>query len=133
MMIPPLSRIFDLVGASVAQWYEEMPKTQKIVKGGSIADHFESAHCVACSRSKNLPGPLCRECLDHPAEVAFSLESRKAHLESRQRALQLVCASCSRTPVVELVACDSLDCPNTYTKVRNDAELAKLRSIAYEL
>ncbi|GAA5899314.1 DNA-directed DNA polymerase [Sporobolomyces salmoneus] len=132
MMIPPLSRIFDLVGASVAQWYEEMPKTQKIVKGGSIADHFESAHCVACKRSKTVPGPLCRECQNNPAEVAFSLEIRKAQLESRQQALHKICASCSSTPIIEAVACDSLDCPNTYTKVRNDAELAKLRSIEYE-
>lgn len=34
-IIPPLERIFNLVGANVRQWYEEMPKHQglrKIVK-----------------------------------------------------------------------------------------------------
>ena len=51
MMIKPLERIFDLVGASVLRWYEEMPKTQKLVKG-SIADHFETDRCVACEKSK---------------------------------------------------------------------------------
>ena len=38
-LIPPLERIFNLVGANVRQWYDEMPKTQRIrtrlVGGGS--------------------------------------------------------------------------------------------------
>ncbi|KAF1966944.1 DNA polymeras-like protein zeta catalytic subunit [Bimuria novae-zelandiae CBS 107.79] len=29
-LIPPLERIFNLVGASVRQWYDEMPKVQRI-------------------------------------------------------------------------------------------------------
>ena len=29
-LIPPLERIFNLVGANVRQWYDEMPKTQRI-------------------------------------------------------------------------------------------------------
>ncbi|GAA5949875.1 hypothetical protein JCM3765_007720 [Sporobolomyces pararoseus] len=133
MMIKPLERIFDLVGASVTKWYEEMPKTQKLVKG-SIADHFESDRCVACDKSKkNVAGlAICLECQNHPAEVSFILNSRAAQLESRQRALHQICASCASTPLIEAVACDSLDCPNTYLKVRNERELAKARLIEYD-
>jgi DNA polymerase zeta len=29
-LIPPLSRIFNLVGADVQAWFDEMPKTQKV-------------------------------------------------------------------------------------------------------
>ena len=29
-IIPPLERIFNLVGANVAKWYDEMPKFQRI-------------------------------------------------------------------------------------------------------
>ena len=38
-LIPPLDRIFKLVGANVRQWYDEMPKTQRIrtrVLGGVV-------------------------------------------------------------------------------------------------
>jgi DNA polymerase zeta len=29
-LIPPLERIFNLVGANVRSWYDEMPKVQRI-------------------------------------------------------------------------------------------------------
>ncbi|GAA6018210.1 hypothetical protein JCM11491_005634 [Sporobolomyces phaffii] len=128
MMVKPLERIFDLVGARVLSWYEEMPKVNKAVEN-AITVHFKSDRCVAC-QAPNANGQLCADCREHPAEVAFHLASRTALLESRQRALHQICSSCSGTPVVEAVACDSLDCPNTYARARNETELAKARAIA---
>lgn len=61
MMVKPLERIFDLVGARVLSWYEEMPKSKKVVRG-SIADHFESDRCIACkapnTKGRESPFPL---------------------------------------------------------------------------
>ena len=39
-VIPPLERIFNLVGANVRQWYDEMPKYQRIrrVEAGVVTD-----------------------------------------------------------------------------------------------
>ncbi|KAK7743794.1 DNA polymerase zeta [Cytospora paraplurivora] len=68
-LIPPLERIFNLVGANVRQWYDEMPKVQRIrrvdvsaaaaVAGpiGAVAaarkkftleSYLRSASCVVC-------------------------------------------------------------------------------------
>ncbi|GAA5888955.1 hypothetical protein JCM16303_004683 [Sporobolomyces ruberrimus] len=130
MMVKPLERIFDLVGARVLSWYEEMPKSKKVVRG-SIADHFESDRCIAC-KAPNTKGHLCSKCKVHPSEVSFTLTSRQALLESRQRALHQICSSCASTPSIEEISCISLDCPNTYSRARNETELAKLRSVEIE-
>jgi DNA polymerase zeta len=71
VLIPPLSRVFNLVGADVQAWYDEMPKTQKVDRGESILtferdtparkkggsahkfkidDHFRSSLCVVCGK-----------------------------------------------------------------------------------
>lgn len=67
MLIPPLDRIFRLMGANVQVWYDEMPKAQKHegneaktasnksltpTKGSSrmqkIHVHFQSHGCILC-------------------------------------------------------------------------------------
>ena len=76
-LIPPLERIFNLVGANVRQWYDEMPKVQRIrdvnampaampnhgAANGALVplnktleSYMKSSHCVVC-RTK-LPPPL---------------------------------------------------------------------------
>jgi len=71
VLIPPLARVFNLVGADVQAWYDEMPKRQKVDKGDSILnferntpahkkggsaqkfkidDHFRSSLCVVCGK-----------------------------------------------------------------------------------
>lgn len=73
VLIPPLERIFNLVGADVKQWFNEMPKTlipelvsprkPKTVQASqtpdriNINEHFQSTQCLSCgglaSQSKN--------------------------------------------------------------------------------
>lgn len=77
LLIPPLSRIFNLVGADVENWYDSMPRVKRAGKydsaasgGGSalfsvqgqsrnpatarskgkmrIDSHFRSSHCLVC-------------------------------------------------------------------------------------
>ncbi|KAJ4486146.1 hypothetical protein J3R30DRAFT_3444599 [Lentinula aciculospora] len=63
VLIPPLERIFNLVGADVRQWYNEMPKARQIEvaspsKRGrpqvieldqyNINEHFNRSECLIC-------------------------------------------------------------------------------------
>jgi len=75
LLIPPLSRIFNLVGADVEGWFDTMPRTKRAgkyetklfgakgkemgmgvgkgrgtTKGGGmrIDAHFQSSHCIVC-------------------------------------------------------------------------------------
>lgn len=75
-LIPPLERIFNLVGANVRQWYDEMPKVQRMrnitvplpsrpnpnVAGGQTAlkktleSYMKTSSCLVC-REKLPPPP----------------------------------------------------------------------------
>ena len=78
-LIPPLERIFNLVGANVRQWYDEMPKIQRIrnitlpvsakqdaghalASGGptslkkTLESYMKSSACLVC-RAKLAPPP----------------------------------------------------------------------------
>ena len=73
VLIPPLERIFNLVGADVRGWYDEMPKALRadepdavlmsprkaskqaaLINRYKIDEHFFSSHCLAC-------GAFCAE------------------------------------------------------------------------
>lgn len=71
MLIPPLERIFNLVGANVRQWFEDMPKpartdTRRVTNAAAAGDgeddsddrqnideHFKSMQCVVCAQPSN--------------------------------------------------------------------------------
>ena len=55
LLISPVSRIFNLVGADVEHWYDSMPRTKRAGRydvGGAnktrIDSHFKSSHCIVC-------------------------------------------------------------------------------------
>ncbi|GAA5834931.1 hypothetical protein JCM11251_002064 [Rhodosporidiobolus azoricus] len=133
MILPPMDRLFSLVGVDVKSWYKEMAKAKKVLKNVSkdgvkpimLDEHFSSDSCVAC-RGPNGYGGLCPECRSNPAEAVYTLEARKQALRLRQHALHRICVSCSDNPMHNPIACESLDCPNLYARVKNENELAKL-------
>lgn len=68
VLIPPLERIFNLVGADVKQWFNEMPKStvadlvspkkprrttshQESIENVNINAHFLSTQCLSCGDS----------------------------------------------------------------------------------
>jgi DNA polymerase zeta len=75
-LIPPIERIFNLVGANVRQWYDEMPKIQRVrnivlpslgkhdsfAMGGTstskktLESYMKSSACLVC-RTKLAPAP----------------------------------------------------------------------------
>jgi DNA polymerase zeta len=62
VLIPPLERIFNLVGANVRKWFLEMPKTHYLESNSptkatdtigtpdrlNIEEHFHSSQCIIC-------------------------------------------------------------------------------------
>lgn len=62
ILIPPLERIFSLVGANVRKWFLEMPKTYYLESNSpkkimdtigtpdrpNIEEHFHSSQCIIC-------------------------------------------------------------------------------------
>lgn len=104
-LIPPLERIFNLMGANVRQWYDEMPKIQRIrnvtlplnqqqpianalVKDGNpnhiktLEGYLKSSICLIC-RAKLSPVPSNTHALD----TEFRLPLCKQCLKRPARAL----------------------------------------------
>ncbi|TKA26043.1 hypothetical protein B0A50_05555 [Salinomyces thailandicus] len=147
-LIPPLERIFNLVGANVRTWYDEVPKVQRIrLLGGqkdgeagavrgrkTMESYMGSSLCVVC-RTKlppapaqvaggEAPLPLCGVCrYGRAQETLLVLRRQVQRAEGKVRDLQDVCRSCAGLTVGEEVKCDSRDCPVFYSRVKADTLL----------
>jgi DNA polymerase zeta len=141
-LIPPLERIFNLVGANVKQWYDEMPKVQRIRRVDVVGDgtgkkktleaYLKSASCAVCGAKvkKERSGNVCARCArDAPASMV-RLQTRLNREEDKLRDMVKVCQTCAGIPpLVADVACDSKDCPVFYSRVKQATRVATERSI----
>jgi len=65
---------------------------------------------------------LCNDCLKNRDESIYEMKRRLAAVEKRTHALQSICRSCTGASRPEEIACDSLDCPVYYSRVRETAK-----------
>ncbi|KAH7078349.1 hypothetical protein FB567DRAFT_133332 [Paraphoma chrysanthemicola] len=153
-LIPPLERIFNLVGANVRMWFDEMPKIQRIRNISiplttrpndsgaaqlrkTLESYMKSSACLVC-RAKLPPPPpndadayallpLCQKCLKRPARSLLALKYRIWTSETRVKDVESVCRDCANLPWGDEIKCDSRDCPVFYTRIKERSKLAGLR------
>jgi DNA polymerase zeta len=128
-LIPPLERILNLVGANVRQWYDEMPKVQRIRRvegavtstGGkkTLESYMKASTCIVCkAKLDNADVPVCTECMQQPHIALLDLGTRQRQAEKSVSDLLRVCRSCMGVPFGDEVKCDSKDCPVFYSRTR---------------
>ncbi|KAM0279028.1 hypothetical protein ACHAQH_004810 [Verticillium albo-atrum] len=150
-LIPPLERIFNLVGANVRQWYDDMPKVQRVrrleqpppaaaaARGApgrglgpgrkTLESYMKSASCIVCDVKMKIEGTLCERCrVDAPPSI-LNLQSRLSREEKCYLDVVRLCRSCAALPPLDDVACDSKDCPVFYSRVKQATKLAAERSV----
>ena len=143
-LIPPLERIFNLVGANVRQWYDEMPKVQRIrligdsdhaiSKKKTMESYMGSSLCIVCRERlpksrEPAPLPLCHPCrTSRSAQTLLALRGKISRAERRHRDLEDVCRSCAGLAFGEVVECDSRDCPTFYSRVKGRTMVGVVRS-----
>ncbi|MCJ1385710.1 DNA polymerase zeta [Xylographa soralifera] len=143
-LIPPLERIFNLVGANVRHWYDEMPKYQRIrrIEGVPYAEgtelpllkktlesYMKSSACLVCQRKLEAELPICTDCMQLPETALVKMQSDLNKAEAKVFHLESVCRSCAGLAWGEEVRCDSKDCPVFYTRTRHTAGLGSTRMI----
>ncbi|KAJ5162172.1 hypothetical protein N7492_007564 [Penicillium capsulatum] len=142
-IIPPLERIFNLVGANVRQWYDEMPKVQRIrrvdpsrqgVQVGpvkrTLESYMKSSSCIICrSKLSTTAVPVCNDCLQRPHLALLDVVSRLQRAEKRVLDLEAVCRSCMGVSAGDPISCDSMDCPVFYSRTRNASHLRHSRGV----
>ncbi|KAF9229291.1 DNA/RNA polymerase [Gyrodon lividus] len=131
VLIPPLERIFNLVGADVRAWYDEMPKTvqadqqdplvlspkkPKRINSNrfKIDEHFPSSRCLACGGLAS--DGICEDCCVHPEETIPNLLRRLQKGEKKLLNTHHICASCTSTAFGEPIECMNIDCPWLYER-----------------
>ena len=138
-LVPPLERIFNLVGANVRQWYDEMPKFQRIrridteslakskeliVSKKTLESYMKSSACVVCrEKLEEEESPICSRCMQHTHTSLFTLRMRQSYAEQKATNLEKVCRSCAGLAWGDEIGCDSKDCPVFYTRARQMASL----------
>ncbi|KAL8921078.1 MAG: hypothetical protein Q9172_004200 [Xanthocarpia lactea] len=137
-IIPPLERIFNLVGANVRQWYDEMPKFQRIrridtdsitrnkeliLSKKTLESYLKSSACVVCREKLEDESPICNRCMRQAHTSLLTLRLRQNCAEQRAVNLKKVCRSCAGLAWGDDVRCDSKDCPVFYTRARHMASL----------
>lgn len=143
-LIPPLERIFNLMGANVRQWYDEMPKFQRIrrVETGSMSgndemsvlkktleSYMKSSTCLVCHDKLEEKLPICSKCMQNTHSTIYKLRLQLNQAEQKASNIQRVCRSCSRLVWGEKVCCDSKDCPVFYTRMKHTANSRNTRLI----
>ncbi|PKS09344.1 hypothetical protein jhhlp_003958 [Lomentospora prolificans] len=133
---PPLDRIFNLVGASARQWYDDMPKVRRIHRldpsshRKTLESYMSSASCVACgAKTRASDEPLCDACGSNTAASLGVLERRLAKLQQGVMDVDSICRSCAGLGPLEEVLCDSKDCPVYYTRVKEGVRLRAERAV----
>ncbi|KAL0937921.1 DNA polymerase zeta catalytic subunit [Colletotrichum truncatum] len=137
-LIPPLERIFNLVGANVRQWYDEMPKVQRIrrvdqtlgagLTKKTLESYLKSASCISCNVKMQVEGVLCSRCQQDAPSSLFNLQMRLNQEERKYMDVVKICRSCAGIPATDEVPCDSKDCPVFYSRVKQGARLKTEKS-----
>ncbi|XP_036405177.1 DNA polymerase zeta catalytic subunit [Megalops cyprinoides] len=131
-ILPPLGRVFTLIGVDVFSWYQELPRIQKACsvagggeeagRKGTISQYFTTLHCPVCDELTQLG--VCGRCRAEPQRVAVTLQQEIRQWEAQQEQLLKICRSCSGGAERQ-VPCVSLDCPVLYKLSRVTRQLSK--------
>uniref|UniRef100_UPI0037E72DFF DNA polymerase zeta catalytic subunit isoform X1 n=1 Tax=Semicossyphus pulcher TaxID=241346 RepID=UPI0037E72DFF len=132
-ILPPLARMFQLIGVDVFSWYQELPRVQKascssavggeeVGRKGTISQYFTTLHCPVCDELTQLG--VCSRCRGEPQRVAVTLYQDMRQWESQQEQLLKICRNCSGCAERQ-VPCVSLDCPVLYKLSRVNRQLSK--------
>ncbi|XP_076372348.1 DNA polymerase zeta catalytic subunit isoform X2 [Tachypleus tridentatus] len=132
IIIPPLERIFSLVGINVATWYSEMPRTSKTVlssefhprhRKGTLSQYFTTLACPVCE-DETTQG-LCVKCRNNAQSSVFILNDKIRKMERAVSHLEMICQSCKGSSEKKNT-CISLDCPVLFraTLCQRDLEQA---------
>ncbi|XP_060046584.1 DNA polymerase zeta catalytic subunit isoform X2 [Erinaceus europaeus] len=130
-ILPPLARIFSLIGIDVFNWYHELPRIQKATstsrnesesRKGTISQYFTTLHCPVCDELTQ--HGVCNKCRSQPQHVAVILNQEIRELERKQEQLIKICKNCTGC-FDRHIPCVSLNCPVLFKLSRVNRELSK--------
>ncbi|KAI8791780.1 DNA polymerase zeta catalytic subunit isoform X1 [Biomphalaria glabrata] len=130
-ILPPLDRIFSLIGVNVQNWYQNMPKIIRVVpmvmtantaKQGTISQFYTTSNCPICDVPTKRP--VCESCCLDSQGVVFKLTRKMYTWDRTYQWLTQICSTCQGTQDKEQ-KCISLDCPILYRRNTAQRDLSR--------
>ncbi|CAN6469328.1 unnamed protein product [Victoria cruziana] len=153
-IMPPLQRVFGLIGVDLNRWFSEMPRpvrptlakrftvhgiaskgrTYSKVSRTRIDSYYTSRHCTICGEIIQGRAFVCDSCSKKEPVVATCMTSRTARLEHDLQHLAAICRHCGGGDWITEggVKCTSLACPVFYERRKVQKELQALCAVASE-
>lgn len=134
VLIPPLERIFNLMGVNVKEWYRDLPRSTKttVMKRNDIFHLAENAlrrECVNCGCMLAQGQKwVCNNCESSKLEVIADMIWRQKAAEHRHRNLSAICESCCFQNLSKLLIfqnCVNHDCRIYYSRLKAEKELSQ--------
>lgn len=129
-LVPPLERLFNILGINVSEWAFQLTRHKNLVTSmdaKSIDSNLSSTQCIKCrgeiGKSDSL---LCENCLSDRPLTASQLILRTTSNESRLRSISTVCRTCcyrysnDASEVSDHIGdcCNSYDCPVYFGRMK---------------
>lgn len=135
VLIPPLERIFNLVGADIRGWYKEMPKqTVTALNTGvlKMSRHIKSKTCINCGKevAEGESTSVCRECLSNEQALMVSSVMSSRYRELHLTEIAKTCYHC----ISSTYACGS-SIQGMETECENqscDVYFERIRSVVFK-
>ncbi|RZB70336.1 DNA polymerase zeta catalytic subunit [Asbolus verrucosus] len=117
VIIPPINRCFNLIGADLTGWFNQMPRKHLQYlpnfspgKKNTISQYFSSNICAVCGEQTQ--NSLCNECVNQQQNTSVILHEKIRLWEKSYCNVNLICQTC--TGITDQNVCVSLDCPVLY-------------------
>ncbi|QHS76572.1 DNA-directed DNA polymerase [Saccharomyces paradoxus] len=145
-LIPPLNRLFNLIGINVTTWAQEIVKSKKAnttsTKGENIVRVGTSVTCCNCGEefTKIRSNQLCGDCLEKRSTTSSSFLIKKLKKQNEYETLKTVCRTCSYRYTSDAgiesdhiaSRCNSYDCPIFYSRVKAERYLKGNQAVQIE-
>ncbi|CAG9769330.1 unnamed protein product [Ceutorhynchus assimilis] len=126
VIIPPINRCLNLIGADLNVWFNQMPRknTQYLPNSSptiksTIAQYFATKICASCTEPTQ--DGICTKCCKRPNVTALILLEKLKKWEENYHNTLLICQSC--TNCLDEISCSSLDCPVLYRRIQTFNDL----------
>lgn len=126
VLIPPLERIFNLMGCDIQQWYSEIPK---ILYEDEVRV-FMKSNCLNCGDASLTP--ICSKCNDDKYQTILTNQLKVKSVQDKLNDSTKICNNCIQRnlQVSKNISnfCINQDCTNYYHKFKLVNELKQVES-----
>ncbi|ODV87372.1 hypothetical protein CANARDRAFT_5911 [[Candida] arabinofermentans NRRL YB-2248] len=146
VLIPPLFRIFSLMGVDVKRWVDEMPK---VLGDNGYLDRFQlhklvvkSSSCINCNvpikTERDGENNLCTDCSKNELKSIMEMRVKVKTLEEKMNQYMTVCKECAKRNIknnnaslVTASHCSSEDCTVYFDRIKargnTDREISRYK------